>query len=1440
MANNHRFGALAMALAMSMTVLPTQVLALDTSTASPSSVVTLVDTDGTSTTQPEQLSLMDLDVVSSMTSVGWGSLRLNKNPDNGTIELLVDGTATQFEKGIGAHATSSVVYDLTGYDYDWFEAYAGVSSSKGSNGNGVKFYVYTSQDGKEWECISGSGTAIKGSSDAEFIKAYIKGAKYLKLYAGDNGSDYYDHACWADPILRKSTAAESAVSVSLKTVAQYDQEIKAQYPNVDSHLLHQRDFVNSVGYGALNNFVRQSEANAAAISWLMDDQAALSYFTLGGSPEGTYLGALKQLSRLYAEYSSDMDNDLYLRMLIALSLSHASPTALWANTSSACNVSDPVTRYEIYKRMYNEGKLFTETFEDNNIEEMRWVMNSIIDDESIEWLRDWTDAKRQAGVSGYLNPYTYVKYQNYNYSLSQYHDEENYAEWDAKYGLSKYGITYGAPIKTWIVFEQGGVCGAISKVGTTIRNSYGQPASCVSQPGHCAYIYLEYNNGNRYWSLGNDVSGWAYSGTTERLNLRMMCDWGYRSDFSWMHPMTYIFLAQEAINDWDSYAEAETILMLADVYDGDEDTQEEIYESALSVEGINYDAWYNLVKMYIAQNRSDAELLNLAQRIMSTYKYHPMPMNDLVTLLTNAMSSNGAKATANTLRVNALKNATSTSSANSLQWQGVRAEANRLLGEEETAMATFSFIGDEANVLKLNSRFDGTDVDWEYSLDGTNWIQVADNGQVTLNPDDITLEQGIRIHLVGTDYSDNNIYKISITKGASLDSLYANNWEGRLMDAGDTVEYRVDGEDTWQPYTSETRRFGVDKTETVYFRTAADTLRRAGDIRTVTFTAHDTSVGEYLTIDHMTAELWPVTDGKIYSYCTFKTSAVLELDKLYYVTGGWYVSDQANGYGRVKELSAYASEDGENWTLIMDKRTLENSSEPQAFQFDVATNAKYIKYEANSVYSGLARAEMLMVAYAGEASYEDIVLTSDNQDKVGYNGGSVLNFALDTRVDNVIYRVREIGDNAFYQNEALTSVKLPDGVTKIGASAFAANWNLKSIKLPDSITEIGDGAFLYCDSLETIQLPGGLTEISDFLFFGCDSLTSVTIPASVTKIGDSAFADCENLTDIYFSGSRAQWDEIDMGDYNDILKNVTIHYDNDFDYSGSLASFDGDTIVLDSRFDGYNATWSYSLDGGSTWTVQNGENRAVLDEAELESLTVEDGIVVRVYGYDYVIDLTRAAAPTGLTTDDTENRVYGWSSEDEWSTDGKTWTLFDEENPRFEGDVKVFVRTARPGGTVLASEPVAFRFTAGSDTDTRKHISIEDLSVYSVSSVSTKNYAQNANDLNTSTYWVAKNTDSERAFVYELNSVRAVSGVTIVGCSGFYYNPDSVTVYTSMDGETWEKAISSSLPWNNGQATTALSFDAVEAQYVKFQFSANPLMGYAGAAILSVYEDITQ
>ncbi len=86
-----------------------------------------------------------------------------------------------------------------------------------------------------------------------------------------------------------------------------------------------------------------------------------------------------------------------------------------------------------------------------------------------------------------------------------------------------------------------------------------------------------------------------------------------------------------------------------------------------------------------------------------------------------------------------------------------------------------------------------------------------------------------------------------------------------------------------------------------------------------------------------------------------------------------------------------------------------------------------------------------------------------------------------------------------------TAVTIPDNIVSISGSAFYNNQELTSVKIPSSVKYIGDWAFGNCHNLKTVTLSEGLEEVDAAAFKMDENLKSITIPASVKVLNNYAF-----------------------------------------------------------------------------------------------------------------------------------------------------------------------------------------------------------------------------------------------------------------------------------------------------------------------------------------------
>ena len=88
-------------------------------------------------------------------------------------------------------------------------------------------------------------------------------------------------------------------------------------------------------------------------------------------------------------------------------------------------------------------------------------------------------------------------------------------------------------------------------------------------------------------------------------------------------------------------------------------------------------------------------------------------------------------------------------------------------------------------------------------------------------------------------------------------------------------------------------------------------------------------------------------------------------------------------------------------------------------------------------------------------------------------------------------------------------------VVSISDNAFDGMSSLENVVIPDSVTSIGARAFKNCGNLNKIDFPDGLKSIGESCFENCDRLFSITIPKNLASIGDGAFSGCVRLVEVY-------------------------------------------------------------------------------------------------------------------------------------------------------------------------------------------------------------------------------------------------------------------------------------------------------------------------------------
>ena len=176
------------------------------------------------------------------------------------------------------------------------------------------------------------------------------------------------------------------------------------------------------------------------------------------------------------------------------------------------------------------------------------------------------------------------------------------------------------------------------------------------------------------------------------------------------------------------------------------------------------------------------------------------------------------------------------------------------------------------------------------------------------------------------------------------------------------------------------------------------------------------------------------------------------------------------------------------------------------------------------------------------AAWCGIDFAGEDSNPASYSGALYLNDELITELI-IPSGVSSIGDYAFSSNSSITSVNIPSSVKAVGASAFLGCDNLEKVNINDlaawcGIDFVGEDAnpssisgVLYLNNKLVTELiiPDGVSSIGDYAFSSNSSITSVNISSSIKVVGVSEFSGCDNLEKVNIT-DLAAWCGIDFAD----------------------------------------------------------------------------------------------------------------------------------------------------------------------------------------------------------------------------------------------------------------------------------------------------------------------
>ena len=231
---------------------------------------------------------------------------------------------------------------------------------------------------------------------------------------------------------------------------------------------------------------------------------------------------------------------------------------------------------------------------------------------------------------------------------------------------------------------------------------------------------------------------------------------------------------------------------------------------------------------------------------------------------------------------------------------------------------------------------------------------------------------------------------------------------------------------------------------------------------------------------------------------------------------------------------------------------------------------------------------------------------------------------------------------AFFANDTMKSLVIPDSVVDIKEDAFAQCKILERITFGSGLKTIGMMAFDSCLALEAVNLPEGFVHLDIMVFSNCPALTSVSLPNSIESFGEYMF-------DSYEEPSTVTYNEYANGRYlgnsdNPYLVLVdmidkeatsfTIHNNCKLISDGALSKSNIETINFGSGVKIIGGNAFKNCKGLTELIIPEGIIKigiSAFSQSSVTKVTIAESVkYIGLYAFESCSQLTTVSLPNGL------------------------------------------------------------------------------------------------------------------------------------------------------------------------------------------------------------------